>query len=615
MTADRASRITFAMLLGGSLWLLGWSAVRHSPVLDEVAHVAAGLSYWKLGRFDLYRVNPPLSKLVTATPVALCDPKVDWRNYHPSPLSRSEFEVGRVFFGVNGANSFWLFSLARFAAFPFFILGAWSVWRWSNELYGPRSAIMAVALWAASPTVLGHGALATPDVPAASTAIFAGYFVWRWLHTGQSYDCIIAGAGLGLAALCKFTNIAVGAAVIGASFLAAAHTSSHPQSHRRTHYCLMAVVAWLVINSGYCWERVFEPLGSVSFVSQTFTGRTDAEQVELGNRFQDSWAAKIPIPFPRNFVLGIDVQRFDFERGMPSFLHGEWRRPGWWYYYLYAFFIKEPIGLLTLLVISCVSRSMRRDETLVAVPILTLIVLLSSQTGFTIHYRYFLPGLPFLHVWASRVLCEDVVSANLNINAISTTRSIIRKLQPFVCFGLTIFATISSLRVFPHQLSYFNEFVGGPTNGHRHLIDSNLDWGQDLLFLRDWFDRRGDVGRVRLAYFNLIDPSPCGIDWERPKGIAELGMQWPERGWYALSLNFLQGMAFQIGDRDGTLFWLDQPELQAFLFVEPVATIGYSTRVFYVDDDLATQLRNVLEANPKFSTKAENHGKVPSVAK
>ena len=35
----------------------------------------------------------------------------------------------------------------------------------------------------------------------------------------------------------------------------------------------------------------------------------------------------------------------------------------------------------------------------------------------------------------------------------------------------------SSLAIYPHSLSYFNELAGGPTKGHYHLIDSNIDWG------------------------------------------------------------------------------------------------------------------------------------------
>jgi hypothetical protein len=49
---------------------------------------------------------------------------------------------------------------------------------------------------------------------------------------------------------------------------------------------------------------------------------------------------------------------------------------------------------------------------------------------------------------------------------------------------------VSTASVYPHELSFFNEFSGGPGNGYRHLLHSNLDWGQDLLFARHWMRER-----------------------------------------------------------------------------------------------------------------------------
>lgn len=42
----------------------------------------------------------------------------------------------------------------------------------------------------------------------------------------------------------------------------------------------------------------------------------------------------------------------------------------------------------------------------------------------------------------------------------------------------------SSLWVYPHSLSYFNESIGGPLNGPEHLLGSSADWGQDLFYFK-----------------------------------------------------------------------------------------------------------------------------------
>ena len=68
-----------------------------------------------------------------------------------------------------------------------------------------------------------------------------------------------------------------------------------------------------------------------------------------------------------------------------------------------------------------------------------------------------------------------------------------------------------TLRVHPHHLAYFNEIAGGPANGWRLLVDSNLDWGQDLKRLARWM-RTNDVPRLKLSYFGSADPAYYGIE-------------------------------------------------------------------------------------------------------
>jgi len=60
-------------------------------------------------------------------------------------------------------------------------------------------------------------------------------------------------------------------------------------------------------------------------------------------------------------------------------------------------------------------------------------------------------------------------------------------------------------------LAYFNELAGGPHNGDAHLIDSNLDWGQDLVRLKRWVDEYPDAHPIRFAYQNLVDYRILGL--------------------------------------------------------------------------------------------------------
>src|SRR4029077_11746417 len=128
-------------------FLLAWSAMRHSPTVDEVAHLPAGVMHWQRGQFALYRVNPPLVKLEAALPVLFTDFQTDWRSYTEDPTVRCEFPVGEDFVAANGPDSIRLFFLARLACIPFSLIGAYTCYRWASDLYGSNAGVVALVLW------------------------------------------------------------------------------------------------------------------------------------------------------------------------------------------------------------------------------------------------------------------------------------------------------------------------------------------------------------------------------------------------------------------------------------------------------------------------------------
>ena len=106
--------------------LLAWEAARDSPGWDEVGHLVAGISHWRLGTFDLYPVNPPLVRMVAVVPVLTVGANVNWRLYSAGPGARSEREIRDDFSLENADRFFWLHCLARWACIPFSVLGGTS---------------------------------------------------------------------------------------------------------------------------------------------------------------------------------------------------------------------------------------------------------------------------------------------------------------------------------------------------------------------------------------------------------------------------------------------------------------------------------------------------------
>ena len=546
--------------------LLAWGAYQHSPTIDETAHLPSGLSHWEFRRFDLYAVNPPLVRMVAAIPVLFSDARRDWSHYTVDRSRRQEFVVGRDFVRINGERIYWYFTMARWACIPFSILGALVCARWAGRLYGGWAGIGAAGLWCFSPTILGHGQLITPDVGAAAVGLAASYAYWRFMTRPTPKQAIVAGVALGAAWLTKATLLIFGIVWLVLWCLDRLILRRRAQRPPRFGELVpVFLIAILVVHLGYGFEGSFTKLGDIDFISRLGVARDGTP------RFSGHWTGEIPIPLPENYVRGIDRQKADFEAGWESYLRGEWRKGGWWHYYLYGLAVKMPAGLFVLLVVgaalSFLGLPVTRDEWFLIMPAATVIAFVSSQTGFNHHVRYVLPAIPFLFVLACRVFglsryrrgacCEPIGRPRWHRLVGATT---------VMAFSWFI---VSSLSVYPHTLSYFNEFVGGPRHGHRHLLNSNIDWGQDLLYLRKWIDENPDARPIYLVYFGAWQMKPLVERW--PVELLARSETILLPGWYAVSLNELYGK---------------HQGLHFLRTLKPIHRAGYSILVFHVSQDV-----------------------------
>ena len=585
--------------------LLAFSAAVHSPVVSEVKHLPAGLSHILLGRFDLFRVNPPLVRTVAALPVAMMLPATGWGSYDGSPLGRCDAAVARDFLQANGTRALEFFSVARWACIPFSIVGGYICFRWANELHGVAAGFMAMVLWCFCPYVLGHAALLTPDAHAAALGVAACYLLWRWLNRPTTDTAVAAGLALGLAELAKLTFLVFYPLwiVIWCVYKQPERGLRNARGWLREGSMLLGVLALgiTVINLGYGFERSFQPLGEFRFRSELLNGKSHEPEGLRGNanRFAGTCWASLPVPLPANYLQGIDTERWDFECGLPtSYLHGQWALHGWWYYYLYALAIKLPLGTwcLILMAVPCSFsahyRSAWRDELVLFLPIVAILTLVSSQTGFSIHSRYIIPILPFMYVWCSKVARS--IEVRRRVVAAGATLAL--------CWSVG-----SSLWYYPHSLSYFNELVGGPMGGHAHLLDSNIAWGQDLYFLKRWYDNHPEARPLHLAHCStLFDPQLAGIEFMLPPlGPAKTGQRLsgtpldrmgPLPGWYAVDVHHLHGARLAASDGHGgwQAMSRDGCDLTYFARFEPVATAGYSIYIYHITPGEANRVRRQL---------------------
>lgn len=529
-----------------------------SPTVDEFAHLPAGYYYWKTGDFSLYGKNPPLIKLLCALPLLTLDLSMDPGESYADCGDWRPWIFGTRFMRENAAAYDTIYFVGRLPVVFLALLLGWYVFRWARELYGLKGGLLSLLLYTFSPNMLAHARLVTTDMGCACFMFMAVYYYWRSFQHREHKEWIGAGISFGLALLSKFTALLLFPifGLLLVFFAALAVFKKLKPVFLRSLFdggvrlSLIILVALFVANLGYGFQGSFKRLRSIPHESQFY------------KRLAESPLNSIPIPLPAAYVYGLDQQKLDAEQGVfLNYLRGGFSNRGWWYYFLYAFVVKTPLPLHIGILISiwCAFRRRRLTEAggFLILPVLVVLIVFSFFNNINVGLRYILPVFPFLFVWLGQ------------LSRLDFHKHLLRWGAGVVLVGYVV----SSVSIFPNYLAYFNYLAGGPSKGYRHLLDSNLDWGQDLKRLKNYIDREG-VKELGLAYFGHVDPEIYGIPYHL---IGER----PESGDIAVSANYLYGLPYvvtyvedPVSIRPGAFNWL-----RAY---KPKANIGHSIFVYEV---------------------------------
>ncbi|MCX7856184.1 MAG: hypothetical protein N2556_09500, partial [Anaerolineae bacterium] len=272
-------------------------------------------------------------------------------------------------------------------------------------------------------------------------------------------------------------------------------------------------------------------------------------------------------PFPLPAATHLEIYRSlqsHYRLGHPAFLMGQNSDHGWWYYFPVAFALKTPLPTVLLVLVGLIGKprltpqALRHWAPLVVFPLVYL-----ASTPFStvnIGYRHLLPILPFLFILTGR--------------AVRNTEYGVRAAYFVFRIPLLAWLALGTLWVAPNYLAFFNELAAGPAGGYRYLVDSNLDWGQNLWQLRDWMRENG-VERVFYAHYSPARPEVYGVsvdflppDW-RAVPFTPLD---PAPGVYAIGATVLQGVYTQDVN---TYAW--------FRARQPLARLGYALFLYRVE--------------------------------
>ena len=267
---------------------------------------------------------------------------------------------------------------------------------------------------------------------------------------------------------------------------------------------------------------------------------------------------------PEDYARGL-VFVAQHSAARPTFLLGELRDGGFPYYFAVTFLLKTPLPLLLLTAIALarMPRLGRRDALLVWLPVVVYLAATATR-GLQIGHRHLLPIYPFLFLAAGE--------------AAAALRSWRAPKGAWLAGALALWYAGGTLRQHPHHLAYFNELAGGAGNGWRLLVDSNLDWGQDLKRLAEWL-RDNPAPGLKLSYFGSADPAYYGITSEALPGYTSphaphITREIRPGDVVAVSATNLQGVYLEPEDR------LLMERVRA---LRPIARVGYSIFVFRSD--------------------------------
>jgi hypothetical protein len=539
------------------------ATTQKSTTFDEIQHLTLGYLYWTQPANRLAPENGILAQAWAALPLLVDHLQAPRETGEPWGNLGEWGEYYRFFYSLGNNPSTMLFQARTMISLLGAALGALIFLR-SRELFGARGGFLSLWLFIFCPNMLAHGALATADM-AASLGFFAATFsFWKLSHTVSWRNLVFS-----LLALCGLVLAKLSAVLVLPIFfliLAVRFSSRRPVEFQLfTSKILAGRLARVGI---WCLILVFHLIGAVGILWVAYNFRyyswnqeTARLQTLLSSDFslwsgpglkayflQSVHQARL---LPPAYLEGLSyiLQISEFRS---AFLCGRYSVEGWWWFYPFAFLVKTPIASLLLFLLSLVALALWRLLACGWMPPksgaprfptfydLSPLLILGSVYGLaclTSHYdlglRHVMPIYPVLFVLAGA-----------NVFWLRLEKPILK----IVLVGLLAVTMAESLSVRPNYLAYFNQFVGKSRGAYQYLVDSSLDWGQDLPSLQKWLEKNvpePGTTSVYLSYFGTGDPKFYGIEARLLPGFfdPESSQKFPlQEGVYCVSATMLQGV-------------------------------------------------------------------------
>jgi len=544
-----------------------------SPVFDEPAHIAAGLSYVETGEFTANPQHPPLLKEMSGLSLLLAG--VRWpdsaeaRQLIQGTRAGLELPVGNAIIAANGPDKvmFW-------ARLPFILLAALLgilLYTWGREMVGPTAALGALFLYALDPTLLAHSYLVTTDAGLAAFTVLFLWALWSYVRHPGWKRLLLCGLALGAVLGTKFSAVLL--LPVGAVLL-------------------LAAVRWLP-EPGMISPNMPVPGGSGKKGKKGRATRAERalEPAPIRSRqlsrFAVSGGAFLAMCLvaavvvqalyffssdPFLYVAGLQRVNADHNPNYLAFMAGRLQHR-FLSYFAVAYLLKEPVASILLAALGLVVLVRSRTITMLR-KLFLLLPPAALFAGYTLAaddagIRYMVPILPFAFL-----------AGGVGLEALVRNRSLGgRWLAAVLCAWMVVAAA----GIYPDHLSYFNETAclledphkigldGGTRCGPLWLDESNVDWGQGLKQLKGWMNQHGGGRTIHLVYHGSFPPEGYGVSYDKIETPDLVGN--PRLGLYVFSAHHVARIP-ALGEKfgHGAGGWLRR--------IPPSAIVGHSLYVY-----------------------------------
>ena len=480
------TNLLVALMLSFMLGLAYFSLLGDSAIIDEVAHLPAGYSYIVKQDMRLNPEHPPLIKDLAGSSIWLysqiTNVKINFPDNIPAWQNavNGQWDFGFDFLYRSGNDADKLILLGRLPMLLILLILGLYVFKWTEELAGPAAALLALFLYAFSPTFIAHGRFVTTDVAAAAAIFIASYYFIRWLKEPSAKNLIIAGLVFGLAQTAKFSVFLL---VFLFAFIALLWVYLKTRENKSfgknlRNYLGGTILLYLIGYVVIVWPvylfhtanyPIARQVNDTQQILQTFGLRPIANLIV--------WLAGIPVLRAlAQYGLGLAMVLQRAVGGNTTYFLGQINNTGWPLYFPIVYLIKEALTLHILTFTALFYglwqfgknkfyRWTRFNDFLqtniAQILMLGFIALYwysSLRSILNIGVRHILPTFPFIFLLASQQVSLWLANAD--------TSKLARNLKYAFVIILLIWQAVSVIKVYPSFLAYFNESIGGANNGY-----------------------------------------------------------------------------------------------------------------------------------------------------